>query len=109
MVEFITTSDAFHNPKFNGTSLVGYCNVPAEKLAAVAKAQGIDVLDRENYYDYEAGYDGWELHGTFNGEPFQLYVRYGVLKIGGHFADDPMTPGQPALDVDGLNAALVNL
>jgi hypothetical protein len=81
---------------FGGTWLRGYCNLPLTKLAAVAATAGQNAVDSNNYYDPESGYDGWELFGTFNGQPFSLYTRYGVLKVGGN----------DELDVDALNAAL---
>jgi hypothetical protein len=82
-----------------GTWLRGYCPLPLPALEALAKANGQNPLDPNNYYDPESGYDGWELFGTFNGAPFSLYTRYGVLKVGGN----------DVLDVDALNAELERL
>ncbi len=69
------------NVDTNGTSLLGYCNIP---LIALEKLAGRNGYDPSNYYDPESGYDGWELHGTFNGAVFSLYTRFGQLRIGGH-------------------------
>lgn len=81
---------------FGGTWLRGYCPVPLPALEALAKANGQDPRHPNNYWDTESGYDGWELSGEFNGAPFKLYTRFGVLKVGGN----------DALDVDALNAEL---
>ena len=84
---------------FGGTWLRGYCSVSLPALAALAATNGQNPLHPNNYYDPESGYDGWELFGRFNGAPFSLYTRFGVLKVGGN----------DALDVDGLNAELERL
>jgi len=84
---------------FGGTWLRGYCPLHLPALEALAKANGQNALDANNYYDPNSGYDGWELFGMFNGAPFSLYTRYGVLKVGGN----------DALDVDALNAELERL
>jgi len=104
-VRLVTASDAwslFHSD-FNGTSAMGYCDVPQERLTAFATAHGVNVFDRENMCDPECGYDGWEIRGyvTIDGteQPFNLYTRWGVVRIGGH------TP----LLVNALNTALAAL
>ena len=113
MITWVKTADASANPIFNGTCLRAFLegwNI--EKVAAFAKTVGLDAYDNDNYYDRENGYDGFELHGLFEGAPFQLYTRWGVLRIGGHHPDDqlmPHNPPLPALDVEKLKATLANL
>jgi hypothetical protein len=63
------------------------------KALSIVGAAG---LDPDGYRDDEKGYDGWELHGYFNGEVFNIYERWGQMRIG----------GSDALDVEGLKAAL---
>ena len=113
MITWVKTADANANPLFNGTSLraflEGWNN---EKVAAFAKTVGLDAYDPDNYLDRDAGYDGFELHGLFEGAPFQLYTRWGVLRIGGHHPADalmPLPPGTPPLDVPKLTAELAAL
>ena len=83
MLKFITAKEAFNTN--HGGSLMGYCSVPKETVARLAAAQGVDANDRNNYYDPDNGYDGWELNGFLNGVPFNIYTRYGTLKIGANF------------------------
>jgi hypothetical protein len=77
-----------------GTSLLR--RVDFLPLAAVAALSGQNPYTNPNgYVEDEKGYDGWTVTGTFNGEVFNLYTRWGVLRVGGR-----------DLDVDGLVAAL---
>lgn len=76
-----------------GTSLRGYYDVPLDRLVTLS---GLNPYDPDNYRAPEDGYEGWELHGTFNGEAFNLYTRWGVLRIG----------GTDRLDVLGFRLAL---
>lgn len=93
---FTTATEAFNNPAYRTHGLQGYCPLPVDALTALAKAQGVDANDTNNYYDPEAGYDGWELRGMFDGQPFNLYTRYGTLKVG----------ALDGFDVNALNFAL---
>ena len=78
----------------NGTYLRDHVDgISLEKLAAAA---GYDPQGDHAYVDREAGYDGWEIYGTFEGEAFNLYTRFGQLRIG----------GRDGLNVPGLRAAL---
>lgn len=81
----------------NRTSLVGYLD--DVNPDALERVSGLKATGDHAYYEPEIGYEGWDLFGTFDGEPFNLYIRYGTLKIG----------GTPNLDVDGLTAYLKKL
>ncbi|PWT91210.1 MAG: hypothetical protein C5B54_05755 [Acidobacteria bacterium] len=71
----------------NGTSLLLRCDLDLAQLVALS---GLDPYKTDGaYYDPDKGYDGWALTGTFNGEPFNLYTRWGCLRIGGLHLDAP--------------------
>jgi hypothetical protein len=68
------------NTDVNGTSFRTELNLD---LTQLARLSGLDPFNPQNYYAPDDGYDGWELQGTFDGQPFNLYTRWGQLRIGG--------------------------
>jgi hypothetical protein len=69
-----------HNVKTNGISLRDFVDTDVEFIAAAVGATPLP----DGYADEEAGYDGFELTGTYKGEVFKLYRRWNNTRVAGH-------------------------
>lgn len=90
------------HPEFgSGGGFLAHINVNLDKLTTYLNNLGLNPAnDPAAYFDDEAGYDGWEFTGTYNGCPFSVYTRWTNLRVAGF--DD-------SLDVEGLTEDLRKL
>ena len=68
----------FTNKDYFAGCLLTRLDLPTDKLAQLAGGTNPDA-----YRDEENGYDGWSVTGTYDGETFDIYTRWGMPRIGG--------------------------
>ena len=91
------------NTVHSGTCFLDY--VPENITPDMLKnASGMNPTSSHAYYDPEKGYEGWELHGRLDGALFEIYMRFGMLKIGGYV--ETFSDGAKAVNLEDLFVAL---